>query len=122
MQVDQPVSPPSSPTTDRQGQLKIVFDWDDTLLPTTQLADNYADTITGVLALPPISAPRHATEPQLMRRVLRSTGSAQLPQAVIEELVALQTAAIALLVEAVTIAQVTIVTNARPGTLFSAHI
>ena len=42
-----PVSPPSSPTTDVQGQLKIVFDWDDTLLPTTQLADNYSDTITG---------------------------------------------------------------------------
>lgn len=83
-----PVSPPSSPTTDSPGILKMVFDWDDTLLPTTQLADNYADTITGV---------------------------ARLPAAVTDELVALQQAAVKLLVEAVTIADVTIVTNARPG-------
>lgn len=47
-----PVSPPSSPTTDSPGILKMVFDWDDTLLPTTQLADNYADTITGAFPSP----------------------------------------------------------------------
>lgn len=40
---------------------------------------------------------------------------ARLPAAVTDELVALQQAAVKLLVEAVTIADVTIVTNARPG-------
>ena len=83
-----PVSPPSSPMMGRLTLSKIVLDWDDTLLPTTQLADNYADTITG---------------------------NARLPREVSEQLAALEAVAVKFLTEATALGHVTVITNARNG-------
>ena len=47
-------SPPTSPVKlPCDSTTNIVLDWDDTLLPTTQLTDNFGDYITGGAALPP---------------------------------------------------------------------
>ena len=66
----------------------IVLDWDDTLLPTTQLTDHYGDFITG---------------------------GAELPQEVHEQLAVLQATAINFLAEAASIGHVTVITNAMNG-------
>jgi hypothetical protein len=47
-------SPPTSPVKlPFESVTNIALDWDDTLLPTTQLTDNFGDYITGGAALPP---------------------------------------------------------------------
>ena len=56
-----------------------------------------------------------AAVPRLNSLSCGNAGAARLPKTVVDELAALQSAAVQLLVEAVTIAEVTIVTNARPG-------
>ena len=66
----------------------IILDWDDTLLPTTQLTDHYGDFITGGAALPP---------------------------EVKEQLAVLQDRAIKFLGECTAIGHVTVLTNAMNG-------
>eukprot|EP01051_Picozoa_sp_SAG22_P004559 SAG22_NODE_247_length_13918_cov_7.885375_3_plen_224_part_00 len=65
-----------------------MLDWDDTLLPTTQLTDNYGDFITG---------------------------GAALPKQVVDQLAALQATTINFLAECTALGHVTVITNAMNG-------
>ena len=86
---DAPVSPPTSPVKlPRDGSISIVLDWDDTLLPTTQLTDNYGDYITG---------------------------GAPLPAHIVEELSALEDIAVEFLDEVAACGEATVITNAMNG-------
>eukprot|EP01052_Picozoa_sp_SAG31_P009390 SAG31_NODE_491_length_14923_cov_12.905221_9_plen_274_part_00 len=66
----------------------IVLDWDDTLLPTTQLTDNYGAFITG---------------------------NAALPKEVVEQLAVLQATGVKFLKECTQLGHVTVITNAMNG-------
>jgi hypothetical protein len=86
-----PISPPTSPAKDatESGRNLIVIDWDDTILPTTQLTDHYGDYITG---------------------------GAPLPAHVSEQLAALEDTAVAFLDEIASCGDATVITNAMNGT------
>ena len=62
-----PVSPVKLPC---EANSLIVLDWDDTLLPTTQLTDNYGDYITGGATLPPRIVAELATLQDVVVRFL----------------------------------------------------
>jgi hypothetical protein len=89
------VSPPTSPIKlPHGGSVQIVLDWDDTLLPTTQLTDNYGDYITG---------------------------GAPLPAQVVRELSALEDIAVKFLDQVVQCGEVTVITNAMNGAYTSLY-